>query len=188
MQREMATLVYKKAPRSTELYPNNPATQGKNVLVNQPRAMRFKGCPWGPFADAGGKHNLRAARGSKWGRNDKDEFDVTKDLTMIPINRLPPVLQGFSRPTTHLAILEKVGAAIAVQASVRKMLRSARHQQERKARAIREAEERSTGGDGRSPHTGGRQTEIANRACTRGHWSGRKEPGGQARKDGRRRH
>ena len=143
MQREMATLVYKKAPRSTELYPNNPATQGKNVLVNQPRAMRFKGCPWGPFADAGGKHNLRAARGSKWGRNDKDEFDVTKDLTMIPINRLPPVLQGFSRPTTHLAILEKVGAAIAVQASVRKMLalRKSPAEHAAEARAIREAEE-----------------------------------------------
>lgn len=134
MERELASLVYSRAPRwpSQDLAAENAAyaqlsgkaqkkfpTHENMMTTNRQRSDRFRNCPWA--GDAG----TQVLGGNKWKRGD--EYDANRDMTMVPLNQLSDYLRSFARPTTHLEGLKKVGCVITIQSTMRRKLEMTRH-------------------------------------------------------------
>ena len=117
------------------------------------RALRFKGAPW---AD----HNMTSnepARG-RWRDTRTDAEDLTRDMTEVPINRLPETLRSFARPKPQLEQLAKIGAAIKVQGAIRRF--KAVKDKERKLAAPKHAAATRIQSAGRRRHA---QSEVADK-------------------------
>ena len=125
MRREMEELVYQSSPRYPQ--PDERGLAVQTLTVKSPRTARFKNCPW-----VGDASTPKPRPGSKFDTRP-GEFDINKDMTEIPIKQLPYYLKTFNRPTTHHAILQRVEAAIMIQAQMRRL--KAKAQVARRTRA-----------------------------------------------------